>query len=301
MLSRIDARSQALAGCVHCSGSSLQRWGRTLRGLQRWRCTDCGRTFSSTTGTVLAGVRRPEGLFMVLEDMMSDRPRSCRALARQLGIDKMTVWRWRMRLLRALLGDGEIRARRLEGIVEVDEKFFRESRKGSREWVDHERDPARHPKPDRPRWRDFRRLWRLFPAGLSRWQIPVLTMTDRAGGNRADVLPDRHASSLIGRLDAHLGQDAVLCTDGDSAYQHLARRRGIPHYRLHSKKGPRVIRKAFHMQNINNLHGRFESFMTPFRGPATKNLPAYAAWFIARLLPTRKDATETAWQVALAA
>ncbi len=118
----------------------------------------------------------------------------------QLRIDKMTVWRWRMRLLRALLGDGEIRARRLEGIVEVAEKFFRESRKGSREWVDHERDPARHPKPDRPRWRDFRRLRRLFPAGLSRWQIPVLTpvltMTDRAGGNRADVTYLTHCSSF---------------------------------------------------------------------------------------------------------
>ena len=126
-------------------------------------------------------------------------------------------------------------------------------------------------------------------------------MTDRAGGNRADVPPDRHASSLIARLDAHLGQDAVLCTDGDSACQHLARRCGIPHYRRHSEKGPRVIRKALQMQCIDNLHGRFASFTTPFRGPATKNLPAYAAWFIARLLPTRKDATETARQAALAA
>ncbi len=232
---------------------------------------------------------------------MSGRPGSCRALAGQLGIDKMTVWRWRMRLLRVLLGDGEIRARRLEGIVEVDEKFFRVSRKGSREWVDDERDPARHPKPDRPRWRDFRRLRRLFPPGLSRWQIPVLTMTDRAGGHRADVLPHRQESILIARLDAHLGQDPVLCTDGDSAYQHLARRRGIPYCRLHSKIGPGVIRKAFHLQNINSLYGRFESFMTPFRGPATKNLPAYAAWFIATLFATRKDATETARQAAFAA
>ena len=31
-------------------------------------------------------------------------------------------------------------------LVDVDEKFFRESRKGSREWVRHERDPVSHPK-----------------------------------------------------------------------------------------------------------------------------------------------------------
>ncbi len=29
------------------------------------------------------------------------------------------------------------------------------------------------------------------------------------------------------------------------------------------------------MQTVNNLHSRFETFMRPFCGPATKNLPAY--------------------------
>ncbi len=64
----------------------------------------------------------------------------------------------------------------LGGVVEADEKFFRghrrgllrlktlhsrvfsasqticEARKGSREWVRHQRDPSHHPKPDRMRW-----------------------------------------------------------------------------------------------------------------------------------------------------
>jgi hypothetical protein len=58
----------------------------------------------------------------------------------------------------------------------------------------------------------------------------------------------------------------------------------MPHYRLHPKIGPRIIDTAFHIQTVNNLHSRFESFMTPFCGPATKNLPGYAAWFITRLI-----------------
>ena len=45
------------------------------------------------------------------------------------------------------------------------------------------------PKPDRPRWRDYRRLGLLRPAGTSKYRIPVLTVTDRAGARRADVLP----------------------------------------------------------------------------------------------------------------
>jgi len=165
---------------------------------------------------------------------------------------------------------------------------------------DHQRDPARFPKPDRPRWRDYHRLGLSRPVGTSKYQIPVLTIVDRAGSRRADVLPDRRAESLVARLEAHVGGDAVLCSDGDAAYELFARTRAIPHYRL-PKGGPRVIDTAFHIQTVNNLHGRFESFMRPFCGPATKNLPGYAAWLVARLIGTPPAARAEAWQRLLAA
>jgi hypothetical protein len=171
---------------------------------------------------------------------------------------------------------------------------------GSREWVRHARDPARFPKPGRPRWRDFRRSGLLLPAGLSKWQVPVLTLADRAGARRADMLPDRRAESLVAVLNAHVGQDAVLCSDGDGAYGLFARAHRLPHYRLNAKTGPRVIQTAFHIQTVNNLQSRFEAFMRPFCGPATKNLPAYAAWFIARLADAR-PAQDAVWQRMLAA
>ena len=104
-----------------------------------------------------------------------------------------------------------------------------------------------------------------------------------AVGGRADVLSDRRAESLVARLEAHVGRDAVLCSDGDGAYGLFARRRAMPHYRLHPKTGPRIIDTAFHIQTVNNLRSRFESFMKLFCGPATKNLPGYAAWFIQTL------------------
>ena len=128
----------------------------------------------------------------------------------------------------------------------------------------------------------------------------MLTITDRSGGRRGDVLPNRVAKTLIDRLEDHIGKDAVLCSDGDAAYAWFARRRAIPHYVLNAKTGPRVIDKAFHIQNINNLHARFEVFMRPFCSPATKNLPAYTAWFIARLIGEPKAATAAAWSRLLA-
>ena len=294
---RIDAGRETVDRCIHCGAAALQRWGATGTGMRRWRCKACRRTFSSTTGTALERLRRPEAFQQVLEDMLGLAPSSCRVLGARLGLNRMTVWRWRMRILPTLTGVG---ADRLGGIVEADEKFFRESRKGSREWVNHQRDPARFPKPDRPRWRDYHRLGLSRPVGTSKYQIPVLTIVDRAGSRRADVLPDRRAESLVARLEAHVGGDAVLCSDGDAAYELFARTRVIPHYRL-PKGGPRVIDTAFHIQTVNNLHGRFESFMRPFCGPATKNLQGYAAWLVARLIGTPPAARAEAWQRLLAA
>jgi transposase-like protein len=297
VLARIDMREQALARCVHCDGPDLVRWGSTRTGLQRLRCKGCGRTFSAATGTAVARIRLPETLQQALEDMLGPAPSSCRKLAARLGVDKTTIWRWRMAILGALDGVG---ADSLGGIVEADETFQRESRKGSREWVRHERDPERFPAPPRPRWRDFRRLGLPLTTGLSKWQIPILTLTDRAGARRADRLPDRRAESLVAMLEDHVQRDAVLCSDGDGAYRLFAEAQGMPHYRINAKRGPKVIAGAFHIQTVNNLHSRFKAFIKPFCSPATKNLSAYIAWFVARLEGPEK-AQNDAWSRLLAA
>lgn len=210
----------------------------------------------------------------------------------------MTVWRWRQKIIHAL---GACGASNLGGVVEADEKFFRESRKGSREWVRHQRDPINHPKPDRMRWVDYKRTRTKLPAGISKFQIPVLTMADRAGARRADVLPDHSAPPLIAVLARRLRSDAVLCSDRDPAYDFFARQNGVPHYRIDAKKGPFVIDKAFHVQTINSLHDRFERFMEPFRGPSTKNLAGYASWFIARSVRDESERVEDAWDRLMAA
>jgi transposase-like protein len=294
----IEKRREGAVACPHCSHGSSTRWGSTRIGVQRMRCASCRRTFSSTTGTVVAGVHSPARFHQVVIDMFSDHPHSCRRLGRALGLDKMTIWRWRQKIIRALYGSG---ASHLGGVVEADEKFFRESRKGSREWVRHQRDPINHPKPDRMRWVDYKRTRTKLPAGISKYQIPVLTMADRAGARRADVLPDHSAPPLMAALARCLRSDAVLCSDRDPAYDFFARQNGVPHYRIDAKKGPFVIDKAFHVQTINSLHDRFERFMKPFRGPATRNLAGYASWFIARSVRDESERVEDAWDRLMAA
>lgn len=297
-LGAIETRREGPGACPHCGQERTIRWGAARSGVQRMRCVACRRTFSSTTGTAVSGIHSPAGFHQVILDMFSDRPRSCRRLGEALGFDRMTIWRWRQKIIRVLGGSG---ASELGGLVEADEKFFRESRKGSREWVRHQRDPIHHPKPDRMRWVDYKRTRTPMPAGISKYQIPVLTMADRAGARRADVLPNHSAPPLMAVLARCLRSDAVLCSDRDPAYDFFARQNGMPHYRIDAKKGPFVIDKAFHIQTINSLHDRFERFMEPFRGPATKNLTGYASWFIARSVRTEPERVEDAWDRLMAA
>ena len=78
--------------------------------------------------------------------MFSDGPpRSVRRLARQLDVNKDTIWRWRLLIFQSLSQPDQ----KLSGIVEVDEAFQRESPKERREWMNDERNPTRYPKPPR--------------------------------------------------------------------------------------------------------------------------------------------------------
>jgi hypothetical protein len=126
-------------------------------------------------------------------------------------------------------------------------------------------------------------------------------MADRAGARRADVLPDHSAPPLMAVLARCLRSDAVPCSDRDPACDFFARQNGVPHDRINAKKGPFVIDKAFHIQTINSLHDRFERFIEPFRGPATRNLSGYASWFIARPVRTEPERVEDAWDRLMAA
>ncbi len=201
------------------------------------------------------------------------RPSPCRRLAERLGLDKTTVWRWRRRILAAL----ERAAGPLGGVVEADQTTRRESRKGSREWVRYTRDPQAFPNPPRPTWRDWRRRGLPLPLGASRWRVPVLAKVERAGR-----LEDHATTRLLAALDPALRRDVVLCSDGDPAFATFASAKGITHHAIPAKRGPRVVDGAFHIQTVNQLHAALKDFFRPFRGPATRYLDGYLAWFIAR-------------------
>jgi len=274
----IDQKARK-AYCPHCSATDKQKWGRTRTGTQRYRCSQCQKTYNGRTDSSISRIQRLDLFYRVLRDMLvSPIPGSVRQLAKELGVNKDTVWRWRQIILHSLSQNVEP----LTGIVEVDETFLRESRKGSREWVRHEQDPVQYPKPPRLRWYEYKLTGALMKRGLSQWRLPVLTAMDRSGNRFVERLPDRRDRTVYQCLSPIIRRDAALCSDGLGAYARFTQASGIAHYVLGTKPGTRKILQSFHIQNVNALHSRMKDFLRPFKGPAKKYLDGYVDWYFVR-------------------
>ncbi len=243
--------------CPHCGGPDLTRWGRARNTHARWRCGDCRRTCSTTTGKLTAGIHAPDKLQHLIADMAGDRPSSCRRLAARLGLDKTTVWRWRQKIIGALVRP---KAPEPDHQRPVDTLRIRESRKGSREWLRHHLQPRTAPAPDRPRWVDVDRHGLPLPHPLATYQGTVRLGLGHDLSCRVELIP-----ALRGTPPARLLDHP---TDAD---------------RPESRSYPGPAATASQRPHDPPTGADLARFIRPFRGPAARYLDGYAAWFAAWL------------------
>lgn len=285
----------AAARCPRCYSDAVCRWGkrqpaqRSANVLQRWRCRGCCRTFSATTGTILSGVHAPEKFRALLADMLGPAPSSCRDLASRLDLDKTTVWAWRMK---AAAGFAARRPAIPREQLAVGEVVVRESRKASRLWVDHAREPHRYPQPDRLRWLDYRLRGIAPPDWLPQYRIPVRFLGYHDGTCCAALSSGHDTADRLPGMDRIPAAPSWLPPNEPPPSGEACRGAFGRPSRSASSQGPRGCRQRHRSRSPNPMSAsvaaasaptHFRSFIRLFRGPATKNLSAYAAWFTARL------------------
>jgi len=241
--------------CPHCVELGAISHG-TEGGLRCYQCKACRKTFRSATGTALRGLHKKDE-WLTFGECLRDG-KTLEAAAQRCGIAVSTAFRWRHRFL----GTRDEKANKLTEIVEVDETYYLESRKGQR---DLER-PAR------------RRGSTASKRGLSAEQVPSLVAADRSCTTTGAALSSVTAEKCAGSFGArHRGRHRL--GDGrNSVYPRCARSLGVRHERLNLSDGKRV-RDPFHIQTVNNRHSRFADFLDRYCGISTKHLDNYLRWF----------------------
>ena len=238
-------------GCVHCGSTSVKRNGK-YRSRQRYLCNDCGKSFNDMTNTPFSGSRYPEKWEKYIELMVEGY--TLPKIAERLNIHISTAFYWRHKILNAL---GSLGFNHLQGIVESDETFFRESMKGRE--ITHRKAKKRGEK-DKKR-------------GISNLKIAVVVAQDRNGNMNARKAGTGRVKAE--EIDTVIGEfihpSALLCTD-------TATNR-LQHETINERQKQRVKKGTYHIQHVNDSHNRLKGWMERFRGVATKYLDNYLYWF----------------------
>ena len=265
--------------CPRCGRDGALRHGTDSAGRQRFRCRaraagGCGRSFNALTATPLSRLRHSEQ-WGAYAHLLCDDYRSVQRLARrrELRLSPTTIFRWRHRFLQALKEVGD---RRLEGIVEADETFFRRSFKGHRGWKRGTppiaRKPRHHGGP-------------LHLRGLSHLLAPVETAVDRGGGEFNRVLQSR--ADVVHTLRTRIAPGSVLCSDGFAGYRRVAMEAGAEHYRFRQNHPEDLDHEAvvrndsatLSLGRVNAHHERMKTLVNRrARGVSTRFLAHYLTW-----------------------
>ena len=181
------------------------------RGLRRYQCKGCGRTFNALSGTPLSGLHHKERWLSFGASLAKGEREGLGGALRcggEHGVPRVTGF-WRRR------GAAED--------VEADETYVLESRKGARGLGRKAR----------------RRGGKAKKRGLSREQVPVLMAADRSGttvSTRCCPGSMRRRS----RLPSRWSRRTPLVSDGGASYPPCAAALGVSHETLNRSMGQRV-------------------------------------------------------------
>lgn len=254
--------------CPHCNKKHIVKNGKT-RGIQRYLCRDCTKTFNALTKTVFANTKLSISTWIRYADCMC-KQMTLRETAKVLGISLKTSFFMRHKILKALAEHMGLDL--LKGVLEMDETFFAESFKGNHKkgnpyWVAPRNSGKSH---KRGKEIDYR--------GISHEQTCVSTAIDRNGG--LVVVPicmgRLTTKALNSTYQDNIEQSSTICTDSHRAYIQFAKNVNAEHIQIDSGKHKKGI---YHINHINALHNKLKLWMKPKYGVATKYLANYMYWF----------------------
>jgi transposase-like protein len=114
--------------CPICGGNKYIKHG-TYKGIQRYKCKECHKTFSKNTNSLWSYSKKDLNVWIKFIELMMKR-RSLRFCAKKLNINLATAFYWRHKILNVLKKDSVPSS--LKGYVHMNKTIIKENFKGSR-------------------------------------------------------------------------------------------------------------------------------------------------------------------------
>ncbi len=248
--------------CPNCSSTNVYKRGKQ-KGVQMYRCNDCGKWYSETTGTPLYNIKLKPKMQSYLRCM--EQGMTIKNIAEELGISIQTSFDWRHKILSSL---EQFVPEKLSSEVECDELELALSNKGSRHL---DRKP-------RKRGNDFKRNKGKEEVTV----VQVVTAVERKGNKYLKAVESKRLSKeeIAKVLEGKLSDGATLITDKHRSYKAFAKEHPeIKHKALLAKEHVDRTDRNIHLQKVNNVHSQLRAFLRPFNGVSSKYLQNYLNWF----------------------
>ena len=275
-------------GCPLCGSVSYKKHGHTRNGMQRYRCKDCGKTFSENYGDSLRYTHLSDWQWMtVLRGLVNNL--SLPRIAQDADISASTAWLCRIKVNQAIMtmyGYTDL----FQGNTQADEYYCRACFKGKRspEFFIYtlERMPRHHR--NREEKIDYLQKAGLYDEllrnnpdyleellsgeteqykrGISNEQICILTLVDE--NNRLYLEP-----VSVGRLEKAIvkskfkdkfeNKKSVFVTDDHKAYDRVLYGSGVPHKVVPADK--HAVGK-YNLAKVNSVHSELPRYMDSKQG-----------------------------------
>ncbi len=256
--------------CKHCGSFHVVKNGRDRYGHQRYQCKHCDKWFSDTSLSTISGTHKNSFVWKKYIRLLFEG-KTIATCAHECGLCIQTSFVWRHKILNTLSKNAF--ASDFNGMIEMDEMFFRISYKGN------------HKKSKNfvmPRKACKRGSDNVNAHGYSK--ACVLCVVNR-NNSFSGIVPCKGMINLPMLRNVfennQINSESIVMTDGFRAYNQYFTETNIEHIILPATRDKKpAVKGAYHINNVNALHSRFRRFLEKYNGVATKYLGHYLGMFL---------------------
>ena len=248
--------NNTISQCPHCKSTHIIKHSK-YKDSQRFKCKNCNRTFSPTTGTFLHSIKKPELFAQYSKIIKEEGIHTIAHMSKRLNISIPTAFEWRHKLLCSIPKKKD----KFDGETQVDDLWFLYSQKG-RKGLDFSKQRGGTKR-----------------KGDNDFQVKLIAASDKKQVDMKVAKIGRISKAdIVQAIGEKFKKNGKLVTDKHHSFIAFAKEAKLEHVNFISSE--HESEKGENVQYINNLASRLKALINyKMRGVSTKYLQLYASFF----------------------